>query len=579
MPSRGEPISLFGDPPVPATGESQSERRLPLREEVLNGRTTDSGAWEKRAGMTLFRDLGVARPVVAIVPWDGGLAITDDGSVWRLGGQGAIAGSLPGDRRPVVTLHDGAALVSRGSTPMKISADGVTVLGRPGADAPAAPTVASSGHPGGVTAGTYEYVVSQVLPNGETLPSTASSTVTVPVVAADRNQGLQINVSRPVLDDLATAWRIYRRKQYGTETRLVAEVGAEVAVYEDNRSAADLLNQHDGMDSSRLLPPAFTQMATVGDRVVGIGHSATEFRWTETGSSDNWRELNFSNVALDGGRIMAALGLTRDLIILKNNNVEVWTLTGGAGVFARRTTVRRGCIAPYSAILVEDTPYFFGDDRRFYAITGSGPVELSVFLSEDLATLQNPETMYAVHFRQERSIRWFHPPSGRCFGYDYGSQRMFEDKRWDGDRWQMLAIGSGDQVGADMLVGDSRASGKVYRWTRDAADDAGEPIRVLQRFSTALTHSGAQARANKLILRAKRGHGSTTTDFTVRWGFDQGSFVGKESVSLGAAGDTDPVHVISSLGVGREIRIELEYSGAERFLLSQGFIIANRLGH
>lgn len=63
----------------------------------------------------------------------------------------------------------------------------------------------------------------------------------------------------------------------------------------------------------------------------------------------------------------------------------------------------------------------------------------------------------------------------------------------------------------------------------------------------------------------------------VRWRLDQGGWTDYQYLDLGSKGDRDPWIDIRSLGIGREIEIEIIESEAVNFILTDAIIKYKRL--
>jgi len=638
MALKGVRIPLLGQPPTTAGGENSFELFMPVQQRLFNGYLTPLGSWECRPGFEQVADTGLDCPIISIIPHAEGIAIAQNGAVFRGTGRGFKAvrqldGGMEGHTRPNYCTHDSAVLVADSGPPQVIESHRTRRLGTQ-RKVVGAPTVTSLGS-GDIRTGTYYYTITLTTAAGEGLPGTESSVATV---SAD---GGKFRVELPSLDDDlrlgATAWSAYRR--FDGDWGLVGTASLDKPYIDDG--ADDVGAAPPTYDLTESLPPHFRWITTVGDYVVGGGHDGVEWRWCREGNHDIWPEANYTSSALDD-RVMMGVGIDKDLVLFKTRTIEVNALVGGTTVFARRGTIQRGCWAPDSVVMVNGTtPHWLGEDGNFYRLRGMTAEPIGILERRRVAALRRPDGMRGDLFPEEGVIRW--SCEGVTWVYDYRNNTFREDAAWNGREWKPLGV-----FGSAMLYGKTyvgMALGRIGHWDKAYKTDDRKRIRLVRRFNVPTTKDGRMARVNALgvrmelgtadlqdtrvgdytwtvnlsvargdevlitesdsqqggVYRARKSHTSTIlngpgiygtewglfwerlpldTDpgVTVRWGFDGGSATGSHRIELTDLGDVDSYRVWGPLGYGREIWIEFERGASFPFSLSAAFIVANPQG-
>ncbi len=340
-------------------------------------------------------------------------------------------------------------------------------------------------------------------------------------------------------------------------------------------------------------PPAAKFCAVIADRVVLSGYDDTGFQWSDPGSAIVWPVLNTSSVAGNGERIRYMTVANTDLWFFKDASIEIWAHIGGTEVFGRRGIItvldkfsRNRGIAGFSVVQGDDAFYFYADGD-FWKLNGFQPQRISQAYKHEIGLLEEVDLMYGFHCAKEHVIRWFEPVSARCFTYDYVNNVFSEDSMWlngEHGRLPMYAYAEFDGV---PYIGDYGPTGLVSRWQDDIYSDNGTPIHI-ERTVRIPFKDGRKGRVNQLRLRMKRGSGGSSAadeSVTVRWAFDEGAWTPYSTVTIGNDGDADPyVDVVepngtSSLGVGREIKLQIIQAAACPHLLTHALLTVKPLGN
>ena len=241
-------------------------------------------------------------------------------------------------------------------------------------------------------------------------------------------------------------------------------------------------------------------------------------------------------------------------------------------------------------MLAQDRFYFYGDDGQFYALAGTQlqaiPARDPRQLRKITEGIKHPQDMYGMHFPNEGVIRWVAPVEGFAFVYDYRNDVMSEDYSWENGARKRLRIHSSMVRGAETFVGDEE-TGRVYRWSEDQLvdqidDSKSNPIHVARKFSFQVSPDRTTARVNRLRFRVRRGQTteleSRRPKFLFRYAIDRQEFSDFIEFDLGRTGETFPYLDLHTLGVAREITVELIETDADNFVLTDMQVTAEPLG-
>jgi hypothetical protein len=324
------------------------------------------------------------------------------------------------------------------------------------------------------------------------------------------------------------------------------------------------------------------------DIPIGIKYIARVGPYTLYSKGDNTvyfsQSLNPESVAVsDGGGFFQTQqrgGVNRNikelrdkLYVFMDRQIEIWVNIGGAAVFVKQDglTINSGTPASHSVVEANDTFYFYGDDNKFYVITGQGAKDISKTYTKDIDEIVHPEQIYGFHYKKERLIRWFEPVSGKCYVYDYVHDVFSQDNTWDHGQFERMVHYSYMELKNRAYIGDYDPTGKVFEWSREFKDDDGKEIRVFRKFAIKPSPRNNRVRFNRLRFRVKRGVGEygDSPVLCYRYRIDKGKWSVERTVDLAAKGDYDPViRAQGTLGIGREIEFELTVTDSVDYTLT-----------
>ena len=304
-----------------------------------------------------------------------------------------------------------------------------------------------------------------------------------------------------------------------------------------------------------------------------------QWYWSAAGSTTLFPDNNFTNTDSDGEIIKHFEVYGRDMYFFKETKIEVWGNTGALDQFARRFVIEKGVLSRDSVVQANNTFYFLGHDGDFYSIQQGGAQVISDQYRRRIDEIQNREECYGIDFRKENVIRWFFPTQGICLTYDYYKNNWSEDNSWRNGDWQLLPINSYMELNNEGFIGDSRPTGKIYKWDRSFKSDNGDPIRVYRRVRFPLSGTGNKARLNRIQFRAKAINDSILTHhFSWRYNLDNGAWSEWYLVEMGGPNNWSFYRDFYNFGSGREVEIEIAESDAVDFLLTNLNVTIKALG-
>lgn len=304
-----------------------------------------------------------------------------------------------------------------------------------------------------------------------------------------------------------------------------------------------------------------------------------QWYWSAPGSTTLFPDNNFTNTDSDGERIKHFQVYGRDLYFFKESKIEVWGNTGALDQFARRFVIEKGVLSRDSVVQTNNTFYFLGNDGDFYSMQGGAPQVISDAYRRRIDEIKNREECYGIDFRKENVIRWFFPTQGICLTYDYYKNNWSEDNAWSNNDWQFLPINSYMELDNECLIGDSRPTGKIYKWSRDIESDNGDPIRVYRKLRFPMNGRGNNSRLNRIQFRAKTITDSVISNyFSWRYRIDNGMWSPWNLVEMGGPRHPSFYRDFYNFGSGREVEIEITESDAVNFLLTNLNVTVRDLG-
>lgn len=187
--------------------------------------------------------------------------------------------------------------------------------------------------------------------------------------------------------------------------------------------------------------------------------------------------LDFATAESAPDNLVAVVALRRELWLLGTETVEVHSLTGGSFPFGALTgvSITFGCVAPFSAIAVDQSVCWFAPNGIVYQSQGYGPLRISTHeIEEELTEIRDAwGDAFAWTYVEDGHQFYMLTVGGRTYGFDFAT-RLWH--RRDTGGTGRHAANCAATVWNKVLVGDDR--GRVLHLAKDYLDDAGVPMTV-----------------------------------------------------------------------------------------------------
>ena len=259
------------------------------------------------------------------------------------------------------------------------------------------------------------------------------------------------------------------------------------------------------------------------------------------------------------GAIIGLVASHRELYVLKKNSIEIFYNSGGAdNAFERQGNafIERGCFDRDSAVKLDNSIQFMGDDRIVYRLDGYTPVRISTHAIE--YQLASATFARAFTYTQEGHKFYCLTIDGGTFCYDLATGTWHERQSY---QRQSYRVGCAEVIWGVTVLADS-ADGRLYTPNLDSLTEDGEAIRVVVGLPTL---EASRARVTMYAFEAyfesgvglNSGAGSNP-QIMMRYSDDGGRTWSNEIWrSLGKIGEYRNRSVWRSLGQFRQRSIEL----------------------
>lgn len=360
---------------------------------------------------------------------------------------------------------------------------------------------------------------------------------------------------------------------YGTERPTWDEFGDRIIIC----SGTDTIKiQGDVISILENIPTGIKYVSRIGPHTVYAGHDDNTMLISQSLNPESVAVADGGAFVLTqqrGGKIRNIKEVGDKIFAFMDRQIEIWVNIGGASILAKQDglTINSGTPASHSVVEANDTFYFYGDDNKFYVITGQGAKDISKTYTTDLDEIVNPEQIYGFHYKKERLIRWFEPVSGKCYVYDYMHDVFSQDNTWEHGQFERMVHNSYMELKNRAYYGDYDPTGKVFEWSREFKDDDGKQIRVFRKFAIKPSPRNNNVRFNRLTFRVKRGVGDYGESPVIcyRYRIDKQAWSVEMTVDLDEVGYYDTVITAQhNLGIGREIEFEVTVTDSVDYTLT-----------
>ncbi len=264
------------------------------------------------------------------------------------------------------------------------------------------------------------------------------------------------------------------------------------------------------------IPVAGTIMFIDGYFVVNkVGTS--EFYISASYDGTTWAALDFASKESSPDNLSVCINAFGQLVLLGLETSEIWTNTGNNLFPFQRISgakIKQGCVAPYSAISMDNSVIWLGRDQRgagvVYRLDGFVPTRISTHAIEyALQRVSDLTVLRAYTYQQDGHT--FYVLTGNGLGttlvYDVSTKLWHERANLNpfGQFEQHLGVFCIYAFGKQ-LVGD-RTNGNIYDMSLDYFDDNGNPLKA-QRVFTHLCNEGKPLRSATLEIDFEAGVGT-----------------------------------------------------------------------
>lgn len=374
---------------------------------------------------------------------------------------------------------------------------------------------------------------------------------------------------------LGALWTVIGSKLYRVSTsKVVTEIGAvggagDVRMTDNGTHVAVCTNgpaYAATATSITALPESNLNGATYQDGYAIFTQQGTQNFWL-SGLDDltTISALDFSQPDAFPDNVMGCVSNRRELILFGEGTTEVWVNDGAAAFpFSRAGGgfIQRGCLASNSIAVLNDVPYWVGDDRRVYRLNGYQAEAVSTAPIDRLIEAAGaPSSASAIAYTQDGHSFYCLNFSDLTIVFDVTTGRWHERKSSDENRWRANHYAFFD---GKHLVGDFE-SGDVYELDLTSYTDNGTYVRRESTFPPVHAQT-KRAFAHELRVDVQGGQGLTSgqgsdPQWLLDWSDDYGvTWSIPQSVSGGKIGEYDQEvrwHRLGSFARSRTFRLSI----------------------
>ena len=225
------------------------------------------------------------------------------------------------------------------------------------------------------------------------------------------------------------------------------------------------------------------------------GYKVVQF--SEVDDPATWTGTNiFSNVGNPDPTVSLKVA-NRDVYCIGSETTEIWQNIGAVPVpFVRAYMWNYGTLAPYSAVVADNSLFFVSQYRKIVRFVDRQPVFISDPIDVELRSYGSVSDCIAYQFSHGGTIHvlFLFPSAGRAWSIDLSNQNWTEWTDFSG-RVRINALSEGAN---EILCGDFE-KGKIYNLSSDNKTDAGSPFVRRRRFS--YRDSGGSIKKNAIRMR------------------------------------------------------------------------------
>jgi hypothetical protein len=282
--------------------------------------------------------------------------------------------------------------------------------------------------------------------------------------------------------------------------------------------------------------------------------NSSQFNISAPYDGTTWAALDFASKESSPDYLSTTVNAFGQLVLLGQQTMEVWTNTGNNNFPFQRISgakIKQGCVAPYSAISMDNSVLWVGRDNRgagvVYRLDGFVPTRISThaieYLLQQVADLT---VLRAYTYQQDGHTFYVLTGAGMktTLVYDI-STKLWHERAFlnaSGQFERHLGVFCIYAFGKQ-LVGD-RNNGNIYDMSLNYFDDNGSPLKA-QRTFTHICNEGKPLRAATLEIDFESGVGTQTgqgqnpvctleisNDFAQTWSPEYPSTIGAVGIYL-----------------------------------------------
>lgn len=287
---------------------------------------------------------------------------------------------------------------------------------------------------------------------------------------------------------------------------------------------------------------------------------------SNNGDLTTWDALDFDTADGQPDDIVALGELHRQMIVLKQNNLEVWVNQGTAGfAFQRLDGVYPsvGCAAPYSVANVGETLLWLSRNKQgqgiVYSLNGYEPQRMSTHAIEyEIGQYSTISDAVGFGYQQEGHIFYqlTFPSGNATWVLDLTASNALGFPAWH----QRAAFANGQfsrhrancccYFNGQVIVGDY-SNGNIYGYSLDAQTDNGQMIKRVRSFRASSKDSIKPERFNMLEILCQTGIGvppGTDPQLVLRYSDDSFTWSNEIFAPWGRTGETGKQVLFPRLG-------------------------------
>lgn len=278
--------------------------------------------------------------------------------------------------------------------------------------------------------------------------------------------------------------------------------------------------------------------------------------------------LDFATAESDPSKLRRVIVSHRELVLLKDNRIEVWANTGAFPFPFERipgAVIERGTAAGMSAAVLDSSVFWLGDDRIVYRSQGYQPVRISEHWLEEAIRTGDVSDAYGMTYTQGGHAFYVltFPTLDFTVVYDCATTKWHHRQSGtslDKTIWRVRCIA---KAFGKFFAGID--NGHVCEIDMDHFLEAGQPIRRVGR-TPPIFADGARVRMSEAELECELGVGRTAGQgvnpkVMVRVSDDGGKSWGNErQASIGRTGETGTRALVRRLGSFRQRTLEFAIS-------------------